>query len=72
MELDYLRRLHLETAGRVSLGERGRPADRCHEEREALERMVNVLDDLAHGPHVSEVGRRAVAAIVLELIGAGY
>ena len=72
MELGYLRRLDLRTAGRVSFGERGRPADRCNEERETLEWMVNALDELACGPSLSCATRQALKAIVREFMRAGY
>lgn len=72
MELGYLRRLHLGTAGRVSFGERGRPAVRLEDDREALERIANVLDDLSQVPHLSGHARRVLAAIAQELMQAGY
>lgn len=72
MELGYLRRLDLGTAGRVSLGERGRPADRFDGEREAIERMANALDDLAREPGLSVEERRVAAAAAVELMRAGY
>ncbi|MEE7504160.1 hypothetical protein [Methylobacterium mesophilicum] len=68
MELGYLRRLDLRTAGRVSFGEWARPADRCDEEREALERATNALDELAREQRLSGDIRQELKAIVLELM----
>lgn len=72
MELGYLRRLDLRTAGRVCFGERGRPADRHDEDREALEQIANVLDDLARNGSLSVEDRQTMMEATAKLMRAGY
>lgn len=72
MDLGYLRGLSTRTAGRVSLPERGRSAGRFNKEQEALERVANVLYDLAQDQALSSRARQAVAAAATELMWANY
>ncbi|MCJ2068297.1 hypothetical protein MKK75_05655 [Methylobacterium sp. J-030] len=72
MELGYLRRLDMRTAGRINFGECARPAVQFDAERSALELAANALDDLAREPSLSRDVRQVIAAAALTLMKAGY